>query len=58
MHADGSTDKNFTLHRQKAQILFIDDINQSESADETHLLILTRSSIISGLREKTGKVNN
>ena len=53
------TDKKFYTPSQKAQIHSFDDINQSESVDETHPLILTTGRIRDQWHtmSKTGKVN-
>src|SRR6187399_699984 len=53
------TDKKFYTPSQKAHIHSFDDINQSESVDETHPLILTTGRIRDQWHtmSKTGKVN-
>ena len=53
------TDKKFHTPSQKAQIHSFDDINQSETVDETHPLILTTGRIRDQWHtmSKTGKVN-
>ena len=51
--------KNFTPHHKKRRYIHFDDINQSESVDETHPLILTTGRIRDQWHtmSKTGKVN-